>query len=75
MSKMQSWLFLLMNVTLLAAVFGNSNAQQQQKQSVEMKEVNRFDRQAYVGTNVELECDLRNFYDAEIRWRKVVGVN
>lgn len=42
---------------------------------VEIKEVNSFDRQAYVGAKIELECDLRNFYDSEIQWRKLVGVS
>lgn len=42
---------------------------------VELNEVKKFDRQAYIGSNVELECDLKNFYDSPVLWRKLVGVS
>lgn len=42
---------------------------------VELSEVKKFDRQAYIGSNVELECDLKNFYDSPVLWRKLVGVS
>lgn len=67
---MQSFKIIIMTiVSLTAAAAVNASTS-----AVEMNEVNKFDRQAYVGTNVELECDLRNYYDADVQWRKLEGV-
>jgi hypothetical protein len=36
--------------------------------------IEKFDKQTTLGTNVELSCELTDYYASEVQWRKLEGV-